>query len=620
MATYGRSKEIEYFLNVLHNQSYKNFELLIIDQNEDDRVVKIFEEYKDRIDLKYFHNQIKGLSINRNIGLSHISGDIVAFPDDDCIYETDTLEKAALFFENNKDYTFYTCNTMDKNSKGAILKTKSSDTDISIFNFMNIGISFTVFVRSTAIRSFKFDERLGLGSPFGSGEESDLLLFLLKQKSSGHYHANDYIYHPVKTETPEKAFLYGKGFGAVYKKAIIHYYFIILLPVFFLRLLKGIFNIIIYKNKDVRSASFRGRLTGFIRYSNEKLKRILINGDFFCRRLNGIERYAYEITIRLDKISKPGEIAIIVPKNTENVLAFSNLKIIRHKKNIKSHLWWQMITLQWFLITHRQYTVLEFGNNALPFAPGIVFLHDIYCEFFPEDFTGKRDKLIRVYSRWQYRLISKKAKKIITVSYFTKNQIIENFRVDPEKISVIYSSWEHFKLIKADYSVFDIYPALKKDGYYFSLGSLSKRKNIKWIIEYARKNPDAIFAISGVSLPTVKVDELNNSTPQNIILLGYLDDSKVKALMENCKAFILPSYYEGFGLTPLEALACGAQVIVAKAASLPEIYGNTAHYIDPYNTDVDLDKLLREPVEKPDVILAKYSYDTAAEQVYELIK
>jgi len=347
---------------------------------------------------------------------------------------------------------------------------------------------------------------------------------------------------------------------------------------------------------------------------------ILINGDFFCRRLNGIERYAYEITVRLDKISKQGEIAIILPNNTENVPGFSNLKIIRHKKNIKSHLWWQMITLQWFLITHRKYTVLEFGNSALPFAPGIVFLHDIYCEFFPEDFISKRDKLICAYNRWQYRLISKKAKKIATVSFFTKNQIIENFHVNHEKISVIYSSWEHFKLINTDTSVFNDFPILAEKPFYFSLGSLSKRKNIKWILDYASKHPETLFAISGTSLSTVKVDELDTGMPRNIILLGYLDDSKVKALMEKCRAFILPSYYEGFGLTPLEALSCGAQIIVAKAASLPEIYGKTAHYIDPFNSDIDFDELLTEPVERPDEILAKYSYDTAAERVYKLIK
>ena len=348
------------------------------------------------------------------------------------------------------------------------------------------------------------------------------------------------------------------------------------------------------------------------------MKTILINGYFFCRRLTGIERYAYEITSRLDKLCKPDEIAIIIPADEVNIPEYKNIRIIRYGKTIQ-HVLWQMITLQWFLVTHRKYTVLEFGNTALPFAPGIVFLHDIYCEFFPEDFKGFREKLIRLYNRWQYRLIAKHSKHIVTVSNFSRNQIIQYCKAKPENISVIYSSWFHFKSITADYSVLNDFSVLSRP-FYFSLGSLSKRKNIRWIIEYARKNKEAIFAISGVSLPTVKADELDNSIPQNIILLGYLDDPRVKALMTQCKAFILPSYYEGFGLTPLEALSCGAQIIIAKAASLPEIYGNTAHYIDPFNTDVNLDALLREPVEKPDAILAKYSYDTSAEKVYNIIK
>ena len=347
-------------------------------------------------------------------------------------------------------------------------------------------------------------------------------------------------------------------------------------------------------------------------------KKIIINGFFFCRRLTGIERYAYEITSRIDKLCKPDEIAIIIPVDAVNIPKYINIRIIRHGKTIQ-HILWQMVTLQWFLITHREYIVLEFGNTCLPFAPGFVFLHDIYCEFFPEDFTTIKDKIIRLYNKWQYRLIAKRAKKIATVSFFTKNQIAQTYHINSDRVTVIYSSWLHFRNITADYSIFNDFPVLSKQ-FYFSLGSLSKRKNIKWIIEYAQKSPNSIFAISGVSLSIVKANELDNSIPQNIILLGYLDDSKVKALMTQCKAFILPSYYEGFGLTPLEALSCGAQIIIAKAASLPEIYGSTAHYIDPFNTDVDLDALLREPVEKPEAILAKYSYDISAEKVYGLIK
>jgi len=350
------------------------------------------------------------------------------------------------------------------------------------------------------------------------------------------------------------------------------------------------------------------------------LKKILINGDFLCRRLTGIERYAYEITRRLDNLCVKDEIAIVIPSFVENIPNYNNLEIIRLKKKSKSNIRWQMFTLQGFLLTHRKYTILEFGNCCLPLAPGIVFLHDIYCEFFPEDFVSRRDKFTRLYSRIQYRFIARLAKRIATVSEYSKNEICKIFKIDPSKINVIYSSADHIRDIASDSSIFEQFPALLDKQFYFSLGSLSKRKNIKWILEYAVKHPESNFAISGTSLSTVKVNELDNGVPENIILLGYLDDAKVKALMTQCKAFILPSYYEGFGLTPLEALSCGAQIIIAKAASLPEIYGNTAHYIDPFNTDVDLDALLREPVEKPDAIIAKYSYDTSAEKVYNLIK
>ncbi|MDR0322996.1 MAG: glycosyltransferase family 4 protein, partial [Treponema sp.] len=213
----------------------------------------------------------------------------------------------------------------------------------------------------------------------------------------------------------------------------------------------------------------------------------------------------------------------------------------------------------------------------------------------------------------------KTAKQIVTVSHFSKDQITQTYRINPDRITVIYNGWDHFLNVKPDYFIFSKFPVLQPP-FYFSLGSLSKRKNIKWIVEYAKKNPDSIFVISGISLSTVKVDELLSTIPKNIMLLGYLEDSCVKALMEKCKAFILPSYYEGFGITPLEALSCGTKIIVAKAASLPEIYGNAAYYIDPFDTNIDLDELLKQTVEPPDETLKKYSYDKSAEQVHSIIK
>jgi glycosyltransferase involved in cell wall biosynthesis len=378
----------------------------------------------------------------------------------------------------------------------------------------------------------------------------------------------------------------------------------------FLELLPTEIWLLLYKNFKIE----------YLQQKINRSKKVLINGDFLCRRITGVERYAYELTERLDKLIAPDEIAIIIPANARTIPDYKNLEIIRHKKNAKSHIWWQMFVLQDFLAVHKKYTCLEFGNTCLPLAPGIVFLHDIYCEFFPEDFNTLRDKVARLYNRWQYRLIARKAKQIATVSNFSKRQIAATFHVNPDTITVIYNGWNHFGPIQTDYSVFKEFPVLSKP-FYFSLGSLSKRKNIKWIYKYASAHPDTLFAISGESLPTTKLTALDiPSVRSNILFLGYLSDAKVKALMEKCKAFIHPSYYEGFGIPPLEALSCGAEVIIANAASLPEIYGNTAHYIDPFSTDVDLDALLQEPVMSADAILKKYSYDTAAKQLYDMIK
>jgi glycosyltransferase involved in cell wall biosynthesis len=265
-ATLGRRDEVILLLKSLDVQTFKNFELIIVDQNDDDRVLDACTQFKDKISIQYIKSSIKGLSVNRNIGMEYITGDIAAFPDDDCEYETDTLENVAGFFSQNPSYSFYTCNTRDKTGSGAILNAKTTDADISIHNFLNVGISFTIFARISAVSPFKFDEKLGVGTLLSSGEESDLLLFLLKNNNKGRYHAGNYIYHPAKPETAEKALLYGKGFGAVYKKALTKYHFYILLPVFILRLIKGCINIIFYSNKKIRLASLKGRFMGFVQY------------------------------------------------------------------------------------------------------------------------------------------------------------------------------------------------------------------------------------------------------------------------------------------------------------------------------------------------------------------
>ncbi len=95
------------------------------------------------------------------------------------------------------------------------------------------------------------------------------------------------------------------------------------------------------------------------------------------------------------------------------------------------------------------------------------------------------------------------------------------------------------------------------------------------------------------------------------------------ALYSDCKAFIFPSLYEGFGLPPLEAMAAGARVIVSNASCLPEIYGHSVCYIDPYNTDVELSELLalqKNNVQFKEDILNRYSWEKSAERLHKIMK
>ncbi len=349
-------------------------------------------------------------------------------------------------------------------------------------------------------------------------------------------------------------------------------------------------------------------------------RKILINGDFYCRNLTGIERFASEVCKNLDNEIAKDEISILIPANAKNVPDFKNFKVIKSELTLSSFFKWQQTILPKYLKKENAVS-LDFSNTCPFFRPGYVFLHDIYCKLYPEDFKSLRDKLIRIYSCILYRRIARHAKKVLTVSNFSRNQIAETYRKKTDKITVIPNGWDHFERIIPDDGIFQKHPELSDKSYFFTLGSLSKRKNLKWIAEYASRHTEEHFAISGKMINGLVPKELEIlKTLENVTLLGYVSDEEVKALMQKCKAFIFPSYYEGFGIPPLEALSCGAPIIVSKAACLPEIYGNCAHYIDPDNSDCDLNELLNEPVESAEEILSKYTYKNSALLLKEVLR
>ena len=349
------------------------------------------------------------------------------------------------------------------------------------------------------------------------------------------------------------------------------------------------------------------------------MKKIIINGSFLCRNLTGIERFSLEICKRLDSLDKNNLFELYVPKDAKFIPELSNLKITISDSNLIKFPLWDHFTFPKYVRKQKSIS-LDFANLTSLFHPGLVFIHDIYAKLYPQDFTSPKDKLRRFYMCWMYRHAIKKGKHIFTVSEFSKNQIIEIYKVDSKKITVIPNGWDHFKSIKEDESVLKAFPQLHKQKFYFTLGSLQKRKNLIWLVKYAKNHPEEFFAISGKAINGMVSNEISSlESLSNIVLLDYVSDEQVKFLMRNCKAFIFPSYYEGFGIPPLEALSVGSKIVVSDIPCFKEIYKASAYYIDPNNPNVNLSDLLKTQVSSAEELLNYYTYDNAAKKLYNTL-
>lgn len=198
--------------------------------------------------------------------------------------------------------------------------------------------------------------------------------------------------------------------------------------------------------------------------------------------------------------------------------------------------------------------------------------------------------------------------------------MLDCYNINENKIVVINNSWEHFSRIKVDDSIFSRYPQLKKEKFFFSIGTLTKHKNLEWVLKIAKENPKYYFAISGfVNIQKFK-NELDLESPPNVIYLGYLSDEQVKAIYKKTTALLFPSLYEGFGLPPIEALSAGAKVVVADIECMHEIFEDTVLYINPYQYNIDLEKLLNQETARPEKILNKYSWRNSAQKLLNLIR
>lgn len=337
-----------------------------------------------------------------------------------------------------------------------------------------------------------------------------------------------------------------------------------------------------------------------------------INGKFLTQKLTGPQRCAREIVHELDDLIQPDSIEIIVPPNTITIPYYKNISVVRW--GIGHGILWEQIWYPlYLLIKHRE------GINfcvAPILKPDIAYVHDVLFQKNPTYCS----KLYYVYISLLTKNIISRAKKIITVSIFSHDEIIEYYNISRKKIHVIGNAWQHMLRINEDTKIFTTHPELKKGNYILALGSLAPYKNHKWILENAKHNPKQQYVIAGGHFKSVHGHTVSFESIPNILYLGYVSDSEAKALMTHAKAFLFPSLYEGFGIPPLEALSCGTKIIVSDIPCMREIYGDGAYYINPSDPSINIDNLLTESVANPKDILRKYDWRASAEKLYALLE
>lgn len=338
------------------------------------------------------------------------------------------------------------------------------------------------------------------------------------------------------------------------------------------------------------------------------MKKIIVNGKFLLHKTTGVERHAREILQELDKQIANEDIVLAIPKGSKDIPNYQNIKI--EQVGLLTNNLWEQISFPIYVKKNKAIS-LNLCNASPLIDPGVVNIHDVKVKAKPEYFN-------KIFSAWYNLLFKndvKRAKYIITVSNFSKKEIIKYFHADENKITVIPNAWQHYEKIKYDENALNKYN-LKRNDYYFSMSSLEPNKNFKWIAEVAKKNPNQEFAIAGSINSKVFSEGLGFDCPNNMKLLGFVSDEEAKTLMRDCKAFIFPTYYEGFGLPPMEAISAGCKsVIVSDSEVMHEIFGDGVEYIDPdiYELDdtlVDLNK---------DKILSMYSWSKSANLLMNLL-
>jgi len=223
----------------------------------------------------------------------------------------------------------------------------------------------------------------------------------------------------------------------------------------------------------------------------------------------------------------------------------------------------------------------------------VVSIHDLSFEHLPETFKLRS----RTQLRLTVRRSARKASQVIALSEHGKSDIVSTYGLNADKVHVIplaaparfgpVSDEKELRRVRQTYGI--------EDDYILSVGSIQPRKNLRRLI--------AAYSSLRQARPEVKLPQLvvvgkfawlyeetlraikEQGLGKSIILTGYVPERDLPALYSGAVCFVYPSYFEGFGLPPLEAMKCGTAVIVGNRTSLPEVVGDAGLLVDPFDVD-----------------------------------
>lgn len=316
--------------------------------------------------------------------------------------------------------------------------------------------------------------------------------------------------------------------------------------------------------------------------------RVLIDLTSLADNFSGIERYAACLSLEMIKDFSMDFVLVFkreVHKLFESAMNQNNVEIIILKSANK--LFFNQIRLPNAIrkIKADYYLFLAFPVPVLLFKRNMVStIHDICCWDCPETMNG----MSKWYFRFSHRIAILKCKRIITISEFSKERIIERLKVKSEKIWLVFcgvdqkflnyvSSEIENKKVREKYNL--------PQKYLLSLSTLEPRKNLNLLIDAYTQ----LVVNKGLDIPLVlagrkgwKMDKVLSSIDEKvrdkILFTGFVDDVDLPSIYANSVLFVFPSKYEGFGMPPLEAVSCGAKVLSSDSTSLPEVLGDNAKY------------------------------------------